>query len=168
MLLEPTSISSNSSCQIDKFSPFSVSSPSTSTEFYLSIYLSIYGIYIAPLQGNYSEVLPARPGLGRASSCSLSSKNISDLVFSSCFCSVKNLCIFMNAFYVTWPLIRSRSVNTVNSVRFSSIAIPVPLPWVLSITFSASLHYIWCTWPIFGSPHIQLNLIFPFLFKWKM
>jgi len=28
----------------------------------LSIYLSIYGIYIAPLQGNYSEALPARLG----------------------------------------------------------------------------------------------------------
>jgi len=27
----------------------------------MSISLSIYGIYIAPLQGNYSEVLPARP-----------------------------------------------------------------------------------------------------------
>ena len=27
---------------------------------YLSIYLSIYGIYIAPLQGNYSEALPAQ------------------------------------------------------------------------------------------------------------
>src|SRR6218665_4083114 len=26
----------------------------------LSIYLSIYGIYIAPLQGNYSEALPAQ------------------------------------------------------------------------------------------------------------
>ena len=25
----------------------------------VSIYLSIYGIYIAPLQGNYSEALPA-------------------------------------------------------------------------------------------------------------
>jgi len=24
------------------------------------IYLSIYGIYIAPLQGNYSEALPAQ------------------------------------------------------------------------------------------------------------
>ena len=29
------------------------------TEVYLS-YLSIYGIYIAPLQGNYSETLPAQ------------------------------------------------------------------------------------------------------------
>src|SRR6218665_1543192 len=27
---------------------------------YLSIYLSIYEIYIAPLQGNYSEALPAQ------------------------------------------------------------------------------------------------------------
>jgi len=26
----------------------------------MSIYLSIYGIYIAPLQGNYSEALPAQ------------------------------------------------------------------------------------------------------------
>jgi len=29
-------------------------------QFYLSIYLSIYEIYIAPLQVNYSEVLPAQ------------------------------------------------------------------------------------------------------------
>ena len=27
---------------------------------YINIYLSIYGIYIAPLQGNYSEALPAQ------------------------------------------------------------------------------------------------------------
>ena len=26
----------------------------------LSIYISIYGIYTAPLQGNYSEALPAK------------------------------------------------------------------------------------------------------------
>jgi len=30
------------------------------THAFLSIYLSIYEIYIVPLQGNYSEVLPAQ------------------------------------------------------------------------------------------------------------
>jgi len=36
---------------------------SVSAVFKLSIYLSIYEIYIAPLQGNYSEALPAQPKL---------------------------------------------------------------------------------------------------------
>jgi len=37
---------------------------------YLSIYLSIYGIYIAPPQGNYSEALPAQAGAKRKTSSS--------------------------------------------------------------------------------------------------
>src|SRR6218665_935972 len=32
----------------------------TAKELQVSIYLSIYEIYIAPLQGNYSEALPAQ------------------------------------------------------------------------------------------------------------
>jgi len=37
----------------------------TIQSIYLSIYLSIYGIYIAPFQDNYSEALPGeKKGLG--------------------------------------------------------------------------------------------------------